>query len=171
MPAARPEFVIEPLAQIHVLDAFDCGTASMTEWLQRFARTNHQSGSARTYVAHRRDNIVVGYHSLTASSINRADAPERIAKGLPNQPIGVVLLARLAVDSRFQGKGLGKALLRDALERTARAADTIGLRAMLVHALDQNARRFYMHFNFEPSPVDSLHLMLLMKDLRALLSS
>jgi GNAT superfamily N-acetyltransferase len=171
MSSAAPEFVIEPMAQTHMLDRFDCGTPSLTEWLQRFARTNHQSGSARTYVAHRRDNIVLGYHSLAAGSVNRADAPERVAKGLPNQPVGVVLLARLAVDSRLHGKGLGKALLRDALERTDQAADTIGVRAMLVHALDQTAKRFYMHFNFEPSPVDSLHLMLLMEDLRALLSS
>jgi GNAT superfamily N-acetyltransferase len=171
MPGAEPEFVIERLKPAHVLDQFDCGTTSLTEWLRRFARTNHQSGSARTYVAHRRDNLVVGYHSLTAGSIARADAPERVVKGLPNQPIGVVLLARLAVDSRFHGKGLGKALLRDALERTAQAADTIGVRAMLVHAIDKTARQFYMYFNFEPSPADSLHLMLLMKDLRALLSS
>lgn len=169
MSSAEPEFVIEPLTGAHVLDQFDCGTASLTEWLQRYARTNHQSGSARTYVAHRRDNIAVGYHSLTASSVSRADAPARVAKGLPNQPIGVVLLARLAVDSKLQGKGLGKALLRDALERTAQAADTIGVRAMLVHAIDQTAKEFYMHFDFEPSPVDSLHLMLLLKDLRALL--
>src|SRR5258708_6813330 len=118
MPSVEPEFVIESLTQAHVLDLFDCGTASLTEWLKRFARTNHQSGSARTYVTHRRDNVAVGYHSLTASSISRADAPQRISKGLPNQPIGVVLLARLAVDSRFQGRGLGKALLRDALVRT-----------------------------------------------------
>lgn len=114
MASSDPTFVIEPLTKAHVLDQFDCGTASLTEWLRRFALTNHQSGSARTYVAHRRDDVVVGYHSLTASSVARADAPERIAKGLPTQPIGVVLLARLAVDSRHQGNGLGKALLRDA---------------------------------------------------------
>ncbi len=170
MASSDPTFVIEPLTKAHVLDQFDCGTASLTEWLRRFALTNHQSGSARTYVAHRRDDVVVGYHSLTASSVARADAPERIAKGLPTQPIGVVLLARLAVDSRHQGKGLGKALLRDALQRTAQAADTIGVRAMLVHAIDQRAKGFYLRFDFEPSPVDPLHLMLLLKDLKAQLA-
>lgn len=171
MASPEPEFVIEALTQAHVLDRFDCGTASLTEWLQRFAWTNQQSGSARVYVAHRRDNVVVGYHSLTASSVSRDDAPARIAKGLANHPIGVVLLGRLAVDSRFHGKGLGKALLRDALNRSAQAADTVGVRALLVHAIDEVAKRFYLHFDSQPSPVDPLHLMLLIKDLRALLRS
>jgi GNAT superfamily N-acetyltransferase len=164
----EPEFVIEGLTKVHDPGQFDCGTASLTEWLQRFAWTNHQSGSARVYAAHRRDNVIVGYHSLTAGSVSREDAPARIAKGLANHPIGVILLGRLAVHSGFQGKGLGRALLLDALTRAAQAADTVGVRALLVHAIDESARRFYMHFDFQPSPVDSMHLTLLMRDLRAL---
>ena len=113
--------------------------------------------------------MVVGYYSLTAGSVSREDAPARVAKGLANHPIGVILLGRLAVDSRFQGKGIGRALLRDALNRTAQAADTVGVRALLVHAIDESARRFYTHFDFQPSTVDPMHLMLLLKDLRALL--
>ncbi|MBI1790547.1 MAG: GNAT family N-acetyltransferase [Acidobacteria bacterium] len=81
------------------------------------------------------------------------------------------MLGRLAVESRYQGKSLGRALLLDALTRTAQAAEMIGVRALLVHAIDENAKRFYPHFNFEPSPVDPMHLMLLIKDLRALLKN
>ena len=165
----QPEFIIESLTKTHGLSSFDCGTASLNEWLQRFARHNQQADAARVYVAHRRDNVVVGYHSLTASSVRRDDAPARVAKGLANHPIGVALLGRLAVDRGQKGKGLGRALLLDALVRTAQAADTIGIRAMLVHAIDEDAKRFYLHFNFEVAPVDPMHLMLLMKDMRALL--
>jgi GNAT superfamily N-acetyltransferase len=165
----RPEFIIEGLKKTHDLSSFDCGTASLNEWLQRFAWQNQQPDAAKVYVAHRRDDVVVGYHSLTASSIRRDDAPARVAKGLANHPVGVALLGRLAVDRLQKGKGLGRALLLDALMRIAQAAETIGIRALLVHAIDENAKRFYLHFNFEPAPVDPMHLMLLMKDLRALL--
>jgi GNAT superfamily N-acetyltransferase len=165
----KPEFIIERLTKAHDLSSFDCGTASLNEWLQRFALQNQQADAAKVYVTHRRDDIVVGYHSVTASSVGRDDAPARVAKGLANHPIGVALLGRLAVDRRQHGKGLGRALLLDALMRTAQAADTIGIRAILVHAIDEDAKRFYLHFNFEVAPVDPMHLMLLMKDLRALL--
>ena len=99
--------------------------------------------------------------------MNREDAPVRIAKGAPNQPIGVVLLARLAVDVREQGAGIGRALLKDALLRAASAADIVSVRAVLVHALNEDARQFYLKHDFEPSPVHPLHLMLLMKNIRA----
>jgi GNAT superfamily N-acetyltransferase len=169
MAAPRAEFVIERLSQAHDLSFFDCGTASLNDWLRRFAWQNQQADAAKVYVAHRRDDVVVGYHSLTASSVSRQDAPARIAKGLANHPVGVALLGRLAVDARAKGRGLGRALLLDALLRTAQAAETIGIRALLVHALDEDARRFYLHFDFEESPVDRMHLMLLIKDLRAMI--
>jgi len=165
----QPEFIIEGLTQTHDLSSFDCGTASLNEWLRRFAWRNQQADAAKVYVAHHRDDVVVGYHSLTASSVRRDDAPARVAKGLANHPIGVALLGRLAVDRRQKGKGLGRALMLDALLRTAQAADTIGIRALLVHAIDEDARRSYLHFNFEPAPVDPMHLMLLIKDLRTLI--
>ena len=170
MVLRQPAFVIEKLTQAHDLSSFDCGTASLNEWLQRFAWQNQQADAATVYVAHRRDGVAAGYHSLTASSVRRDDAPARVARGLANRPIGVVLLGRLAVDRGQKGKGLGKALLLDALRRTSQAADTIGIRALLVHAIDDEAKRFYVHFNFESSPVDSMHLMLLMKDLGALVN-
>ncbi len=98
--------------------------------------------------------------------MQKEEAPERIAKGLAKHPIGVALLARLAVDSNEQGAGLGKALLFDALKRVEEAADIVGIRAVLVHAIDDDARRFYRYFDFDPSPLDAFQLMLLMKDIR-----
>jgi GNAT superfamily N-acetyltransferase len=156
----------EKLAKHHELEAFSCGVESLDHWLKRFARTNQQSDLTTTYLVHRK-NRVVGYYSLTVGSVNRQDATLRVAKGTPNHPIGVVLLARLAVDESEKGARLGRALLKDALVRSASAAEIIAVRALLVHALNEEARRFYMRFDFEPSPVHPLHLMLLMKDIRA----
>src|ERR1700680_2724385 len=103
----RREFIIEGLiTKAHDLSSFDCGTASLNEWLQRFAWQNQQADAASVYVAHRRDDVVAGDHSLTVSSIRHADAPARVAKGLANHPIGVALLGRLAVDLRQKGRGL-----------------------------------------------------------------
>jgi GNAT superfamily N-acetyltransferase len=146
----------EKLAKHHDVSAFSCGVESLDLWLKRYAWISQQSDLTTTYVAHR-NHRVAGYHSLAAGSVNKQEATERVAKGLPNYPIGVVLLARLAVDQREHGRGLGRALLKDALLRAA----------VLVHALNDEARRFYARFDFEPSPVDPLHLMLLMKDIRA----
>lgn len=109
---------------------------------------------------------VAGYYALTTGAVHKHESPQRIAKGLANHPIGVVLLARLAVDQTQQGKGLGKALLFDALSRIEEAAGIVGVRAVLVHAIDDGARRFYLHFGFEESPVDPNRLLLLLKDLR-----
>jgi GNAT superfamily N-acetyltransferase len=132
--------------------------------------TNQQNDSARTYVLHR-SGRVVAYYSLSAGSVSREESPARIAKGLARHPIGVILLARLAVDLRQRGAGLGKTLLVDALSRAMTAADEIGARAILVHAIDDEAASFYKKFGFEPSPLDPKHLMLLMKDLRTTLKS
>lgn len=165
-PTAKRLFSVHKLSQAHDLSRFDCGTESLSVWLKRFALVNQRSDSAQTFVVHR-SGSVVGYYSLTAGSVRPEEAPPRIVKGLARHPIGVILLARLAVDKREQGQGLGKALLKDALLRAAGAADTIGARAVLVHAIDDGARRFYEHFGFERSPVDEFELMLLMKDLRA----
>jgi len=167
--AADSEFVVERLAKDHDLSRFDCGNGAMNIWLKRFARLNVQSDAARVYIARRSGQIVVGYHALTAGSVSRADAPARIGEGLANHPIGVVVLGRLAVDRSQQGKGLGLALLQDALLRTEQAAETVGVRAVLVQAIDATARSFYLRFGFSPSPVDEMRLMLLMKDLRAFL--
>lgn len=157
---------IEKLSKAHDLSSFDCGKERLNAWLKRYALVNQQSDSAQTYVLHR-NGTVVGYYVLTAGSVRPEEAPRRVAKGLTRHPIGVILLARLATDRREQSMGLGKALLKDALLRITSAADAIGARAVLVHAIDEDARKFYEHFGFERSPVDEFELMLLMKDLRA----
>jgi GNAT superfamily N-acetyltransferase len=161
----RPEFAIEKLSREHDLSQFDCGNATLTTWLQKYAWTNQQADSAKTYVA-LAGSLVVGYYALTTGSVHKHESPARIAKGLANHPIGIVLLARLAGDNTQQGKGLGKALLYDALSRIEEAADIVAVRAVMVHAIDEAARQFYEHFEFEPSPVDPFQLLLLLKDLR-----
>ncbi len=163
MPPLSP---VELLAATHDLGAFDCGAhGSLNLWLKRYALVNQSSDSARTYVVHRA-NTVVGYYALSAGSIARIDATARVAHGLANHPVPVTVLGRLAVDKKEQGSGLGKALLKDALLRIASAANVLGIRAVLVHAVDHSARAFYEKFGFQPSPNDDLHLMLLLKDLR-----
>jgi GNAT superfamily N-acetyltransferase len=157
---------VEKLSKSHELSAFDCGKESLNVWLKRWALANQRADASQTYVLHR-DGVVIGYYALTAGSVRPDEAPSRISKGLAKNPIGVILLARLAVDKREHGKGFGSALLKNALVRVMSAAETIGARALLVHALDEEARGFYERFDFERSPVHEYHLMLLMKDMRA----
>lgn len=167
MPHQRlPLSKVAPLSESHDVSRFDCGGhESLNDWLQRFALTNERNESARTYVVHR-SGWAVGYYSISAGSVSVEEAPTRISKGFVRHPIPVILLARLAIDKDERGTGLGKALLRDALRRIAQAADVVGARAVLVHAIDEQAKKFYEHFDFEPSPVHDLQLMLLMNDLR-----
>ncbi len=160
-----PEFAIEKLRREHDTREFDCGNATLSDWLRKYAWANQQADSAKTYVALSGSRIA-GYYALTIGSVHKHESPERIAKGLANHPIGIVLLARLAVGAAHQGIGLGKALLFDALKRVEEAADIVGVRAVMVHAVDEAARHFYTHFEFEPSPVDPFQLLLLLKDLR-----
>ena len=161
---------VETRTKDHDLSFFDCGKPALNDWLRRFALTNQQSDAARTYIF-QRGGRVAGYHSLSAGCVRKDESPARVGKGLANHPIGVILLARLAVDRNEQGTGLGKALLADALVRAAQAADVIGARAILVHAIDDEAVAYYKKFGFESSPLDPRQLMLLMKDLRATLKS
>lgn len=158
---------IEKLSRQHDISVFHCGKSSLDDWLKRFALINQQNDSARTYVFLRPAVRVVGYYSLSAGSVRVEEAPARIAKGLARHPVGVILLARLAVDLREQGTGLGKILLYDALGRSLAASDSIGARAVLVHARHDGAAAFYRKFDFTESPTDPRQLMLLMKDLRA----
>lgn len=161
---------IEKLRREHSLESFDCGKEELNRFLKKHALTNHASDSAQTYVL--ADGLVVkGYYSLTAATVAHAEATERVRKGLARHPIPVILLARLAVDVSLQGKKIGPALLKDALRRAVYAADTIGARAVLVHAKDGSAKGFYEHFNFEPSPSDPYHLLLIMKDLRRIIGA
>lgn len=157
---------VEAISELHDVSRFDCGGhESLNDWLKRFALSNQKNESARTYVVHH-NGSVTGYYSISAGSVRVEEAPARISKGLARHPIPVILLARLAVDKDEKGRGLGKALLKDALLRIAQAADIVGARAVLVHAIDEAAKKFYLHFGFEPSSIHELQLMLLMKDLR-----
>jgi GNAT superfamily N-acetyltransferase len=161
---------IEKLRRDHALDGFDCGKEELNRFLKKHALTNQASDSAPTYVL--ADGLAVkGYYSLAAGTVSHEAATERVKKGLARHPIPVILLARLAVDASLQRKKIGPALLKDALRRALHAADTIGARAVLVHANDDNAKGFYEHFTFEPSPSDPYHLMLIMKDLRRIVSA
>lgn len=156
---------VEPLSKTHNLEEFDCGKhESLNRWLKKYALANQASESSKTYVVRSGENVV-GYYAIAAGSVRRSDTPSRIAQAQPDL-VPIALLARLAVDQRHQGKGLGPALLKDALLRIEQAADIIGIRAILVHALDQDARSYYKKYDFEESPLHELHLMLLMKDLR-----
>ncbi|HJZ92834.1 MAG TPA: GNAT family N-acetyltransferase [Gemmataceae bacterium] len=166
MPDPDPVSSPVPLIAGHDCATFDCGSDPLNDYLRKYALQNHQNRSARTYAA-LRANKVVGYYTLAAGSVARADTPDRVAKGLANHPVPVILLARLAVDRTEQGRGLGKGPLKDALARVVQAADLIGCRALLVHAKDATAKAFYEKFGFVPSPTHDLHLFLLVKDIVA----
>ena len=161
---------IEKLRREHILEGFDCGKEELNDFIKRRAWNNQQANSAQTYVL-AQDLVVSGYYSLAAGAVTHEAATERVKKGLARHPISVILLARLAVDRSLQGRGVGPALLKDALLRAAGAADTIGARAVLVHAKDNAAKGFYEHFDFEPSPSDPYHLLLIMKDVKRILGS
>jgi GNAT superfamily N-acetyltransferase len=145
---------------------FHCGQPDLDEWISRYALASQQAGMATVFVS-TTSNRIAGYYALSTGGVEREAAPDRVAKGVPRHPIPVIILTRLAVDEDYGGAGLGRALVRDALMRVDRAAGEIGVRALLVHAKDDDARNFYLRIaEFEESPTDPLHLFLLMKDLR-----
>ena len=156
---------IEKLRRDHPIDTFDCGQEDLNQWLRKHALQNQGAGAAQTYVG-LVGNVVVGYYSLAVGQIEYNDAPERLRKGLARHPVPIMLLARLAVDNNWQKKCVGRALLRDAVLRTMQAADIAGIRALAVHAKDEQARRYYEQFDFAASPADPLHLLVLLKDIR-----
>lgn len=162
---------VRKLAAADRVDAFDCGQSALNQFLQRFALVNQKANRAQTYVCCQdcQDGVVVGFYSLAVGSVDPESAPARVMKGLARHPVPVMILARLAVDKEHQRKGLGQALLKDALLRTAQAADIAGIRRLLVHAKDDAARQWYASWEFEPSPTDPYHLFLMLKDLKSLL--
>ena len=164
-----PHFVVpEPLGPAHELGGFDCGVGSFNLWLERHARSAAAAGSARTYVVtDDEQDRVVGYHTLAVASIEHAEATARAAKGMPRHEIGAVLLVRLAVDRLVGDWGIGAFLLRDAMVRAVAVSEEIGIRLLVVHALNEAARDFYLHFGFEPSPTNAMNLQMLIKDIRS----
>ena len=167
MPYRRPE----PLGKQHRVDDFDCGEPALDDWLKRHALGAQASGSARVFVTTLDDaETVVGYYALAAAQVAPEEATARALKRQPRaRPIPAVLLARLAVDRQHQRAGLGRSLLQDVLLRCVEAAEAIGARVLLVHAKHEVAKAWYGKFDFEESPTDPLHLMMLMKDVRAFL--
>lgn len=156
-----------PLGDDHDLSMFDCGEPSLNGWLARRARANQTGGASRTFVVCR-DGFVVGYYCLAAGAVVAAAAPGRVRRNMPD-PIPMAVLGRLAVDRSLQGQGLGKAPLRDALLRTLQAAEAIGVRGILVQALGEEARRFYLACGFVASPGDPMLLMATLGDVTAAL--
>jgi GNAT superfamily N-acetyltransferase len=157
---------IEKLQRTHAVEEFTCGQPELDRFLIRHALQAQQAGSSQTYVGVN-DKTVIGFYSLVVSEVKHADAPERVAKGMPRFPIPLLVLARLAVRREWQGRRIGAGLLLDALGRTLQVADIAGMRALAVHAKDDSAASFYRHFGFVPSPTDSRHLFMLIKDIRA----
>ena len=155
----------EPLAGHHNTGAFASGVESLDTWLKRRAMKNQLTGASRTFVVCEGE-CVVAYYALASSAIAVDDASGRFRRNMPN-PIPVVVLGRLAVDRTLQGKGLGRALVRDAAHRVMQAADTIGIRGLVVQALSEEARAFYERVGFDPSPLDPMLLMMTLADLKA----
>lgn len=159
-----------PLDKHHQIDDFDSGAEELDLWLRQHGWTNHVSGNARVFVATRGD-VVVGYYALATAGVEKADAPDEIKKGGVPTQVGCLLLARLAVSRKEHGRGIGRGLLVDAIRRSVRIAEDTGVRALLIHARDDDARQFYLHqAEFQESPTDPLHLFLHMKQARSLIA-
>jgi predicted N-acetyltransferase YhbS len=157
----------EPLSSDQELDPFDSGVATLDEWLKRRARRNEAEGASRTFVACA-GRCVVGYYSLAAGSILHTEATGKVRRNMPN-PVPVLLLGRLAVDRAWHGKGLGADLLQDAVLRAIGAAETVGVRAILVHAISDEAKTFYEKHGFRPSPVEPMTLMITVEEAQRML--
>ena len=158
------------MSKAHDRTDFDCEVEALNDYLKKYALQNQKKDAARTYVVTIGENKIVGYYTLAFGSVSYKEATEEVSTGLGKYPIPVILLARLAVDVSQKGKGLGKALVKDALLRAIQAADIAGLRAFLIHAKDENAKSFYQKFGFLSAPFNELHLFLKMSDIRASLA-
>lgn len=152
----------EHLTADHDVSAFDSGVAELDTWLQRRALQNEASGASRTYVISAAGRVV-GYYALATGAIIQQEATGKVRRNMP-EPIPVMVIGRLAVDAAYQGRGLGSALLRDALLRTLNAASIVGIRAVLLHAISEDAKRFYQRAGFAESPVDPMTLMITLAD-------
>jgi GNAT superfamily N-acetyltransferase len=153
----------EPLAAHHKLDSFDSGVATFDDWLKRRAAANQTSGASRTYVVCNAGQVV-GYYALASHAVAAVAATGRVRRNMP-EPVPVVVLGRLAIARSHQGQGLGRALFQDAARRVMHAADAIGIRALLVHALSDEAKAFHLRLGLDASPLDPMTLMVTLGDL------
>jgi len=151
-----------PLLATHVTDEFDCGEPVLNDWLRKRALKNENSGASRTFVVCQ-DNNVVGYYVLATGSVMHQHAPSKVRRNMP-EPIPMMILGRLAVSKSMQSAGLGRGLLKDAILRTLGVSKQAGIRALLVHALFDSAHKFYRQCGFVESPIDTMVLMITLKD-------
>ena len=155
----------ERIQPTHDVETFDCGQPTLDNWLRKRALENEKTGASRTYVVCY-EKKVVGYYSLATGSVVHADAASKIRRNMPD-PIPVMVLGRLAVDINHQGKGIGKGLIKDAVMRTQQASEIAGIRAILVHALDEEAKKYYVEqCGFMSSPIHPLTLMVTLADVQ-----
>ncbi len=158
----------EPLTAAHSSGGFDSGVASLDDWLRRRALQNQSSGASRTFVVCSAGQVVA-YYALAASAVAADASPGRFKRNMPD-PIPVVVLARLAISRGHQGQGLGRSLFQDAAKRVIHAADAIGIRGLLVHAVSDEAKAFYLRLGLNTSPLDPMTLMTTLADLKAALA-
>lgn len=155
-----------PLQESFDIGNFDCGVEALNVYLKKYAFKNHRNNSSRTYVALKGGVKVIGYFSLSFGSVEHGATPPRVSRGLGRYPVPILVITRLGVDKACQQKELGRSLVKHALLKALNAAEIGGLRAVVVHAKDENAKRFYEQFGFSASPFDPLHLFLLLKDIQ-----
>jgi GNAT superfamily N-acetyltransferase len=148
----------EKLRANHDLTQFECGEPSLDAWLQRRALQNEENGASRTYVVCAGQQVV-GYYALAVGAVAHSETPGRVRRNMPD-PVPIMIIGRLAVHKDYQGRKIGAGLLRDAVLRTLQAADIAGIRAILVHAISERARKFYQDCGFAPSPMDPMTLMI-----------
>ena len=156
----------ELLTEKHNTEAFDCGHEVLNDWLKRTALKNQKANASRTFVVCKED-VVIGYYALSSGSVERLQAPKSIARNMPD-PIPVTVLGRLAIDQEHQGLRLGSGLMKDAMLRTLVVSSHIGVKAMLVHAISDEAKQFYLQYGFKESPFNPMTLMLPVKHIAAL---
>ena len=156
----------QPLDSSHRLEAFECGEPALDDWLKRRALSNQITGATRTFVVTDQDQRVVGYYAMAAGAVSHQTATTAVRRNMPD-PVPVMVLARLAVSTNAQGSKLGAALLQDAVNRAVAVSHNAGVRALLVHALHDQARLFYEHYGFQASPVHTLTLMLRLNTIKA----
>lgn len=148
----------EPITKQHDLSAFNCGEEVLDVWLRKRAISNHEQGASKTYVTCEKKRVI-GFYSLATGVVSLDKAAGSIKRNMPD-PIPMMLLGRLAVDQSYQGKGIGRALLRDAILRTLQAAEIVGIRGIFVHAISDEAKRFYESSGFHPSHIQPQMLMI-----------
>jgi GNAT superfamily N-acetyltransferase len=157
----------QPIDESHEVGGFDSGVPALDDWLKRRARANQASGASRTYVVCE-DRRVVAYYALASGCVDVDEAPGRVRRNMPD-PVPIAVLGRLAIEHTHQRHGLGRSLVRDASKRVLQAADIIGIRAIVVHAISTEAKAFYLALGFEVSPLQPMTLMATLADLKATL--